>query len=412
MGRVRDNVGGHAVRLLVVAIVAAVVTGCGSHSAQPTAIVAHAPSPFADSPVEVDIRGLAPGEAVVLHASWASVRGGAWTSSVPLRAGRSGSIRLRGVSGMRFLWSMRPTDPGSVICCFGAPIAGRNAVTLSVTSGGRQLARTSLSRRITPASVRVRYLTVAHDRIYGYEFTPAGGARRPGVLVIGGSEGGDGVGVVEAAGLLAAHGYPTLALAYFKEPGLPSALARIPLEYFARALRVLRRQPDVDTAHLVVMGSSRGGEAALLIASTFPTVVHGAIALVPNVNIGPSPARSAIPAWTYRGQALAPGTPIPLGRIDGPIMAVGGGLDNVWDSPTYVQEIQQRLRDSHSRFDDTTLVYPQAGHNIGVPVPYLPQPIEQSFFGGTAGGDAAAKADLWPRILRYLSQLTQSMPKG
>jgi dienelactone hydrolase len=314
---------------------------------------------------------------------------------------------------MRFLWSMRPTGPGSVICCFGAPIAGRNAVTLSVTSGGRQLARTSLSRRITPASVRVGHLSVAHDGIYGYEFTPAGGARRPGVLVIGGSEGGDGVGVVEAAGLLAAHGYPTLALAYFKEPGLPSALERISLEYFARALRVLRRQPDVDPAHLVVMGSSRGGEAALLIASTFPTLVHGAIALVPNVNIGPSlPLGSSVPAWTYRGQALAPGTPIPLGRIDGPIMAVGGGLDNVWDSPTYVQEIQQRLRDSHFRFDDTSLVYPQAGHNIGVPVPYLPQPIEQSFFGGTAGGDAAAKADLWPRILRYLSQLTQSMPKG
>lgn len=410
MGRARDRTVGYAVRLLVVAIVAAGVTGCGSHLAEPTAIVAHAPSPFADSPVEVDIRGLAPGESVVLHASWAAHRGGAWTSSVVLRAGPGGSIRLRGLSGMRFLWSMRPTDPGSVICCFAAPIAGRNTVTLSVTSQGRQLARTSLSRRITPASVRVRYLTVAHGGIYGYEFAPAGDARRPGVLVFGGSEGG--LGGVDAAGLLAAHGYPTLALAYFKEPGLPAALERVPLEYFARALRMLRRQPDVDPDHLVVMGTSRGGEAALLIASTFPRLVHGAIALVPNVNIGSSPAGSAIPAWTYRGQALAPGTPIPLGRIDGPIMAVGGGLDNVWDSPTYVQEIQQRLRDSHFRFSDTSLIYPQAGHDIGGPVPYLPQPIDQSFWGGTAAGEAAAKADLWPRILHYLSQLTQSMPKG
>ena len=411
MSRVRDS-RAHAVRLLVLALVAAGVTGCGSHPAGPAAIVAHAPSPFADSPVAVDIRGLAPGEAVVLHASLAAVRGGAWTSSLPLRAGPGGSIRLRGVSGMRFLWSMRPTGPGSVICCFAAPIAGRNTVTLSVSAGGRELARTSLSRRITPSSVRVRYLTVARDGIYGYEFTPAGDARRPGVLVFGGSEGGDGVGVVEAAGLLAAHGYPTLALAYFKEPGLPAALERIPLEYFAGALRMLRRQPDVDPDHLVVMGSSRGGEAALLIASTFPTLVHGAIALVPNVNIGSSPAGPTTPAGTYRGQALAPATPIPLEHIDGPIMAVGGGLDSLWDSPLYVQEIQQRLRASHFRFEDTSLIYPQTGHDIGVPVPYLPQPIEQSYFGGTAAAGAAAKADLWPRILRYLNQLTQSMPKG
>lgn len=396
----------------MLAIVAAVVTGCGSHPAESMAIVAHAPSPFADSPVEVDIRGLAPGESVALHASWVGVRGGAWTSSVPLRAGPSGSIRLRGVSGMRFLWTMRPTDTGSVICCFGAPIAGRSAVTLSVTSAGRQLARTSLSRRITPASVRVSSLTVARDGIFGYEFTPARGARKPGVLVLGGSEGGDSVSVVDTAGMLAAHGYPTLALAYFKEPGLPSALERIPLEYFARALRMLRRQPDVDPAHLVVMGSSRGGEAALLIASTFPTLVHGPIALVPNGNIASSPAGPAIPAWTYRGQALTPGTPIPLGRIDGPLIAVGGGLDNVGDSPIHVQEIQQRRRDSHSRFGDTSLIYPQAGHNIGAPVPYLPQPIDQSLFGGTAAGDAAAKADLWPRILRYLGQPSQSMPQG
>jgi acetyl esterase/lipase len=69
-----------------------------------------------------------------------------------------------------------------------------------------------------------------------------------------------------AAGLLAAHGYPTLSLAYFGEPGLPRELVNVPLEYFARAVRVLRRQPGVDPDHIAVMGDSRGGEAALLVA--------------------------------------------------------------------------------------------------------------------------------------------------
>jgi hypothetical protein len=31
----------------------------------------------------------------------------------------------------------------------------------------------------------------------------------------------------------AAHGYPAMALAYFHEAGLPVALHRIPLDYFA-----------------------------------------------------------------------------------------------------------------------------------------------------------------------------------
>jgi hypothetical protein len=53
----------------------------------------------------------------------------------------------------------------------------------------------------------------------------------PPVLVFGGSGGG----LMTSAALLAARGYPSLALAYFKAPGLPQTLHNIPLEYFAKA---------------------------------------------------------------------------------------------------------------------------------------------------------------------------------
>jgi acetyl esterase/lipase len=119
------------------------------------------------------------------------------------------------------------------------------------------------------------------------------------VVVFGGSEGGN--FMIDAAGLLAAHGYPTLSLAYFGEPGLPKELVNVPLEYFARAVRVLRRQPGVDPDHIAVMGDSRGGEAALLVASTFPHLIHGAIGLVPSATVYIPPRRRN---WT-RGRSTA-----------------------------------------------------------------------------------------------------------
>jgi hypothetical protein len=53
-------------------------------------------------------------------------------------------------------------------------------------------------------------------------------ARRPALLIFGGSEGG--LSGTLIAALLAAHGYPALALAYFNAPGLPATLSDIPLE--------------------------------------------------------------------------------------------------------------------------------------------------------------------------------------
>jgi hypothetical protein len=65
------------------------------------------------------------------------------------------------------------------------------------------------------AGVTARELRVPADGVYGRWFRPDDSStRRPGLLVFGGSEGGLHPTVVGKAALLAAHGYPTLALAY------------------------------------------------------------------------------------------------------------------------------------------------------------------------------------------------------
>ena len=249
--------------------VAAVGCGGGAHGDGRVTLSAHAASALADAPVRIDVHGLRAHERATLRATWTAFGGAVWSSSVPERADAGGAITLRGIDGMRFLWSMRPSHPrGRNVSAFLPPAAGATGVALSLAVGAQRVARTRLARRITPGSVNVRALTRRRDGVVGFLFSPPGRARRPAALVFGGSEGGN--GMIDVAGLLAAHGYPALALAYFGERGLPARLENIPLEYFARAARLLRRQPGVDPARVVAVGASRGGEAALLLASTFP----------------------------------------------------------------------------------------------------------------------------------------------
>jgi dienelactone hydrolase len=374
-------------------LLALAIAGCGS--SQPVTLRVTAPSGLADAPAEVTVRGL--DHRATLHASWRAYGGHEWSSSVPLRPG---TTTLRGVDGMKFLWSMRPAGAAFEHPYFVLPYEGPSSASLRVTEGGKTVAHATLSRRVTPSSVRARALTPRRDGVDGILFTPATRARRPAVLLFGGSEGGN--SMADAAGLLAAHGYPTLSLTYFGRPGLPKELVNIPLEYFARAVRVLRRSPGVDPRHISVMGASRGGEAALLIASTFPKLIHGAIGLVPSATVYPAPA-AELHAWTLHGRAV-PLQAIPVERIAGPVLTAGAGDDAVWASRPSVEAIERRLRNHRFRYPHQGLVYEQAGHGIGIPTPYLPGATTQIGIGGTARADAAAKADLWRHILAFLAE--------
>jgi dienelactone hydrolase len=296
---------------------------------------------------------------------------------------------------------MQPAHPTGAVQGFGPPVGGPSVVRLSVLADGNTVARATLSRRITPRSVRIRQLTVRRDGVFGFLFTPAGHVRRPAVLAFGGSEGG--YSSIDEAGLLAAHGYPALALAYFNAPGLPSQLVRIPLEYFARAGRILRAQPEADPARIVPLGVSYGGEASLLVAATFPRLFHGAIALVPSARVTSGLPRLGgdAAAWTLHGRAVPEG-PIAVERISGPVLVQGAGSDGEWPSADAVAEVQHRLAAHRFRFPHEGVVYPRAGHYSGIAVPNLPEPTDQPSAGGSPSADAAARADLWNRIQRYL----------
>jgi dienelactone hydrolase len=209
-----------------------------------------------------------------------------------------------------------------------------------------------------------------------------------------------------------------MALAYFNAPGLPRELKNIPLEYFAQALRRLRARPNVDPRRVVVIGVSRGGEAALLIGATYPGLVHGVAALVPSNVVNPSTdGRSA--AWTLRGRPVPHIRPVDFGdpdpvrtpeavirveRIAGPVLTASGGVDALWPSYDYAEAVHQRLAAHHFAHPHPDLGFENAGHGVGAAVPYQPTATIRDF-GGSAAADEAAKAALWPRILTFMRGL-------
>jgi dienelactone hydrolase len=216
-------------------------------------------------------------------------------------------------------------------------------------------------------------------------------------VVIGGAEGG--LRDTATAEELATDGFPALALAYFGEPELPRTRERIPLEYFARAARWLGHQPGVDPRGVAILGSSRGGEAALVAAATFPRLFHAAIGLVPSSYLYPGypPTGSA---WTLRGQTLPVGMDVPATKIRGPVLVAGSGRDEVWDSGPAVKRIAAELRDAHFPYRHRELYFTKAGHGVGRAIPLAPSGPDD-----LAKASAEARAGLWPAILSFLRDL-------
>jgi dienelactone hydrolase len=412
------------VGLLAVVIACGGVSACSSRHSTHATIEVDAPVALADQAVHVRVSGLYAGETVTVGSQAADYAGAVWRAEARLAADGDGVVDLdrsaavsgsyRDADGMGLFWSMQPPtgDPNEAWYTPRFPeLAGAFEVHLTVTAAGREIAQRTVTRQWTSAGVTHRTLSLGADKVVGDLFLPPKGtSRRPGVLVFGGSEGG--LGTKFDAALLASHGYPALAVGYFRLPGLPMTLNDIPLEYLASAARLLRAQPGADPRGIVVDGYSRGSEAALLLAEYYPDLIRGAILYAPNQYV-----RSGFPdggnAWTNGGVPV-PQTAIPVAHVAGPVLAIAGGDDQLWISKTYAEQIMQELDDAHMTAAHQALVYPQAGHLVGT-FPYLAtgvsmiHPVTNTKYnlGGTRAADAAARSDGWPKVLAFLATVSR-----
>ncbi|HET6988843.1 MAG TPA: acyl-CoA thioesterase/bile acid-CoA:amino acid N-acyltransferase family protein [Kribbella sp.] len=378
---------------------------------------------LADQVVHLTVTGLAAHESVSIGAKAVDHDGKQWHGEATFTADDHGTIDLdrakpsagsyQDVDGMGLFWSMNPPDGNPDGQWYVPPDEnGRPVehVDVFVTRKGKRVASTTVTRQWLSSGVTTRPVSLTKDKISGTYAAPRRDqVRHPAVLLFGGSEGGDGLASI--ADLLASHGYPALSVAYFHASGLPDELRDIPLEYFATAAQWLERQPEVDPAHVIVMSASRGTEAALLVSEHFPKLIHGAVLYAPSAVIHPSFPHFVGEPWTLHGREL-PEELIPVGHIDGPVLAVAGSDDRLWGSMSAAPLIVQELNQAHHRFAHRALVVPNAGHGVGG-APYLPRGTSMVnpvtgvtlALGGTRAANESALRQGWTQVLAVLASL-------
>jgi dienelactone hydrolase len=382
-----------------------------------------------DAPASIRVTGLQPAERAAIHARLVDGAHEQWTSHAEFVADAQGHIdtaneapvagSYKEVSAMGLVWSMRPVS--NTIGRYRPPPAfGVQTIEFQLMRGRQQLAVASLEQ--VSIAEGVQQITLRDGALRGTLFLPPGNPPHPGILVLGGSEGGL---PSRRAAWLASHGFAVLALAYFRYDDLPAELAGIPLEYFGRALNWMAQRPEIASSRLGIMGISRGAELALQLGSMFP-------AIKTVVAYSPADARrpaccgfTSVPyAWTWNGNPLAfvplhgmsghsdmaMRAAIEVERIQGPVLLISGQADRVWESASMADAIMARLKRHGFAYDAEHLNYPHAGHAAGLPeiVPAwqgrIVHPVSgrMTEMGGSPEGNIASSLDAIPKVIGFL----------
>jgi dienelactone hydrolase len=404
--------------------------------------------PALDTELHIRLTDVTPGATVTLVSSVPDPVGRLWSGEATFTAAGDGAVDLTrdapatgsysGVDPMGLVWSMSVCGSSS----------GSRPLTLTASVDSGDSVEASVERQRQPAGVTRE--VVSSGGLVGVLCYPEEGPARPGVVLVGGAEGG--LHDVDAA-LLAAHGFTVLALAYFGAPGLPSGLVRVPLEYFGTAIDWLLAHERVTGSQVGMIGGSRGGEASLLVASTFERVgavvsLVGSGVLTQGISYSSGALldilRTDVPSWTWRDTPLpylpyaippeleslvAAGEPVPLRlafptgdpgplaenaieveRIQGPVLLLSAEHDGGWDSAILSEVAVTRLDRACHPYPYEHVVYPGAGHAIAPP-PYgpttervTPGPGVRFDSGGTPAATAAARADQWRRSIAWFAE--------
>jgi dienelactone hydrolase len=404
------------------------------------------------SPFTVVVSGLEPGGQVTVGARSTDGRGRLWQSAAVFAASGAGTVDLStqapvsggydGADIFGLLWSMKPAAvrdkrPPSYA---QDEVNGWTVDFTAVDGAGRSASARLRCVYQMPGQALVR-VPLDRDGMSGFLYYPAEGGPFPGVLILGGSNGGLYEWLAQA---LASNGFAALTLAYFNYPGLPAELVEIPLEYFDKAKEWLKAQPKVKPGRLGLAGGSKGGELALLVASRWDDL-GAVVAWTPAAHVWEglsqnyfSPDYVARSSWSLEGRplpfvefkarpedkekemkgelasyvplhkrALVENGPavleqaaIRVERIKAPLLLVTGTLDQTWPADEFCREIAARLRKAGFPYELKHVSHKDAGH--GSFLPYLVTANTAPINGGTDQANAAAGFDSWKETIAFL----------
>jgi dienelactone hydrolase len=418
-------------------------------------------------PVSIRIVDAAPGSRVTVHAQSAvdagsgriigfhgyatyrvNVTGVVDLSTAGPIAGTYSGADVRGL-----FWSQQRVVPEVAplpAVLAGGPAAGADQVVLTLQADDRVEDRKTLT--FVSSSAAVRREDVRAPGLVGAFYSETGARGRPVIVILHGSEGGfdfaDWFGP-----MLAARGYAVFGLVYYSPhvrpiAGVPQALNGIPVEALERARTWLAARPEADVERFGLLGASKGGELALLLASRYAWV-DAVAAFTPSawvtqgfsfgngeVGMGSSWSsggrdlpfipeaglRDAVHGYTIAGgevrtaqvrranlaaasAATRAAASIQIERSRAALFLAGGD-DQTGASGMSVEVVAERLRRAHYRRPFETHVYPQAGHLI-VGTGWRPTTTHNngpSQDGGTPEADARAQADGWAGMISFFDR--------
>ena len=406
-------------------------------------------------PFHWKVTGLEPGGKVTVKASSTDARKNIWTSEAVYEADASGTVDLErqaplsggyeGADIFGLLWSMKqpnadPKKPQQ----FRNGSGGWTVDLTAVDSSGALASTTFRCVFQRPGEGLVR-VPLEQDGLRGFLYYPAEGGPFPGIIMIGGSEGGLYEGWAQA---LASNGFAALTLAWFNYPGVPDELVEIPLEYFDRAAAWMTAQTSVRAGGLGLIGGSKGGEAALLAASRNKEF-RAVAALTPAAHMWEghtlrffSPDYKPVSSWSLGGQplpfvsfkvtaqdkekemkgeldsfvfffrdGLAAENParvaeaaIPVERINGPILLVSGTDDRIWPAGDFCESIKARLKGAGFPHEVRHLSIEGGGHSSVMPFLITANRgllIDGDPSGGSPRADARGGYRSWAEMIAF-----------
>ena len=426
-----------------------------------------------DAPFEVTFKGADPGDEVTIRVTRRAEDGTPWSTVGVYRADPTGAVNAStatsvngsylGISPHGLLCSALPVEPGEVgtyIARFSAEprqsrsfddSIGTTPIEVTASIDGRVVASTTAWRSYA-VGTEGEEVSVA-DGWKGVYFPPARDVEiKAPVLILTGSGGGV---FRYTAARLASRGHPTLAFAMYNYSGLPDTLKNFPVENVRDGAEWLAAR--AGTQRVVVMGVSRGSEAAAHAAIQFPHFFSGVILLVPSHlrdagALGPA-ARAGDAAWTVGGKTMpvtdlgfTPDDPrvlaqarsipgynatgmvlnewgsgdfearygTPFEKIEAPTLVLAAAEDAIWPSWISAERIRQRFARAGRADQVEVHVYPGAGHSMlqlafGGPLStFAYNPYLKGFmaFGGTPNGNCEAAFDSTRDMLAFLERIS------
>ncbi|KAL0962686.1 hypothetical protein UPYG_G00343970 [Umbra pygmaea] len=399
-----------------------------------------------DEKIQVVINNLPPLFPVTLHSLHHSEDKDYWEAFGHYTSSNLGTVTVakdaslggtyEGTEPMGLLWSLQPV-PGSRT---GLRLRTMDVLTpmvvhISVYSGHIIEGFRTQSPLATVVTERwymapgVRRIDVRADGVKGTLFLPTGPGPFPGVLDLWGGGGG----LVEyRSGLLASHGFVSMALEYLSAD--KDRTSSLEIQYFEKAFKILQEHPLVMKDRVAMFGLCLGTTFTLKMAAYSEAVNPRCLVCVsgshvqnvekPTSDIYTNFFKNMSSKTRYNEEGhlicrdtilpipTEPGEKVDMGRIKCPLMLVVGEDDQNWATVESAEDMAQMMHAAGNKHLMTTYRYPGAGHLIEPP--YTPLIRASSFkvllanqkvmmlWGGYTKLHADAQEDSWEKILCFL----------